>query len=644
MEYLGDFTEDFTALNVKFLTVDLGSNSTRVPTTLAGTPVISVYKDNSLVQITTGITLTVDFDGIVGMHNVLIDLSADVAYTPGSDYQIVLTAGTVDGDSIVGRIVGTFSIENRSLERVVGLVSNLPTGAAASSVSPESAVITTGTEVNTYVSAQSLDGGYHEVSDVGGVIDFYYQFDVGNSQIGTSIAMNGRLEGKDDVITVQAYNWDTSSWSGIGSMTGSTVGSPDGVVVFTVTKEMTGTAFNANKVRIRGLGTGLTGATFFIDRAVMRYVSQIVQSVGYANGRIWIDTAHGEAGTELYVNGVADNAVDTLGDAITIAGSLNIHDFHMTSDSTFEPTGDFQDSNVYGIGYTTVLGGHDYAGTHIFHASPLSGKATTTGGADHFDVVDSGVVDVEIDDAHFVNSAFSGTITLDQVTSGPISFVDCRSNIAGAATPILDCGIAAVTHDIAISNWQNGIEVRNLNNGGINLFSISGTGKLIIASTCSGIMNVRGAFEVIDNSGGNVTFVYDDIHQHIADILIDTNELQLDDIPTTLAAIVGYLDTEVATIIANLAVVDAKVVAVDGKIVTVDTVVDGIQTDLSNTTDGLGALKALIDILDTAADAIKVKTDQLTFTKVLELDTNTQSINNATIVGNGKTVPWEGTA
>ncbi len=42
-----------------------------------------------------------------------------------------------------------------------------------------------------------------------------------------------------------------------------------------------------------------------------------------------------------------------------------------------------------------------------------------------------------------------------------------------------------------------------------------------------------------------------------------------------------------------------------------DTVVDGIQTDLSNATDGLGALKALIDAVDTVADAIKAKTDNL---------------------------------
>jgi len=37
------------------------------------------------------------------------------------------------------------------------------------------------------------------------------------------------------------------------------------------------------------------------------------------------------------------------------------------------------------------------------------------------------------------------------------------------------------------------------------------------------------------------------------------------------------------------------VATVDGKIDTLDTVADGIQTDLSNETDGLGALKTLID-------------------------------------------------
>ncbi len=68
-------------------------------------------------------------------------------------------------------------------------------------------------------------------------------------------------------------------------------------------------------------------------------------------------------------------------------------------------------------------------------------------------------------------------------------------------------------------------------------------------------------------------------------ILVDTGTT----LPATLATIAAYLDTEIQTIIDNLA--------------TVDTVVDGIQTDLSNGSDGLGALKILIDAVKTVVDA-----------------------------------------
>jgi len=76
----------------------------------------------------------------------------------------------------------------------------------------------------------------------------------------------------------------------------------------------------------------------------------------------------------------------------------------------------------------------------------------------------------------------------------------------------------------------------------------------------------------------------------LAAILADTNELQSDDIPTLLSTIASYIDTEIGTLITDLAAVN--------------TTTDGIQTDLSNPTDGLGALKALIDAVKTVTDAI----------------------------------------
>jgi len=46
--------------------------------------------------------------------------------------------------------------------------------------------------------------------------------------------------------------------------------------------------------------------------------------------------------------------------------------------------------------------------------------------------------------------------------------------------------------------------------------------------------------------------------------------------------------------------------------------------------------------IDTVVDAIKVKTDSLTFTKANEVDANAQSINVATVVGDGNATPWDG--
>jgi len=110
MAYIGDFADDYATLNTKFTTVA----GTGASTVLAGSPILSVYKANGTTQSTAGITLSVDFDSVVGLNNVLIDLSADAFYATGNDYHIVITTGTVDGVSVVGYVVGEFSIENRS--------------------------------------------------------------------------------------------------------------------------------------------------------------------------------------------------------------------------------------------------------------------------------------------------------------------------------------------------------------------------------------------------------------------------------------------------------------------------------------------------------------------------------------------------
>jgi hypothetical protein len=94
-------------IDFKFTTAE---PDTGAPATLAGTPVISAYVGNSTTQITAGITLTVDFDGVTGLHNVRVVATSGNGYTDGSDVALIITTGTVDAVSAVGYKVAEFTI------------------------------------------------------------------------------------------------------------------------------------------------------------------------------------------------------------------------------------------------------------------------------------------------------------------------------------------------------------------------------------------------------------------------------------------------------------------------------------------------------------------------------------------------------
>lgn len=109
MSYRGDIRLGDT-IDIKFTTRQISG----APFTLAGTPVVSAYVGNSTTQITAGITLTVDFDGVTGLNNVRVVASSGNGYATASNYDLVITTGTVNSVSVVGEVIGSFSIENRS--------------------------------------------------------------------------------------------------------------------------------------------------------------------------------------------------------------------------------------------------------------------------------------------------------------------------------------------------------------------------------------------------------------------------------------------------------------------------------------------------------------------------------------------------
>lgn len=102
---------DYTLGDTLYFNFTTRAFATGIPTVLAGTPVISIYEDNSVTQITAGITLIVSLDSVVGLNNVAVVATGGNGFETGKFYSMVITTGTVGGVSVVGEVVGSFSLE-----------------------------------------------------------------------------------------------------------------------------------------------------------------------------------------------------------------------------------------------------------------------------------------------------------------------------------------------------------------------------------------------------------------------------------------------------------------------------------------------------------------------------------------------------
>jgi len=120
---LGDLSED-AVVSFMWTTV----NASGAPASLdADTGTISIYSPSqgaSTTQWGSGVTLTTPFDSTEGLHKVTIDTSnvtdGVASFTIGEDFSVVVTVGSVAGQSIVGYVLREFSIENRSLGQPTG--------------------------------------------------------------------------------------------------------------------------------------------------------------------------------------------------------------------------------------------------------------------------------------------------------------------------------------------------------------------------------------------------------------------------------------------------------------------------------------------------------------------------------------------
>jgi len=519
--------------------------ATGIPTTLAGTPVISAYEDASLTQITAGITLGVDHDSVTGLNLITIVATAANGYEAGKDYQLVITTGTVGGVSVVGEVVGEFSIENTSSSLNVAALAALEdqydgtglTGdtypatqsqldsianvGSAVNRPASSYTLTTGTQsANTYTSTESLDGTRHEHTDSAGVLDVKYHFIIG-SGTPSSVQITGYVTGANDDVDVFGYDWVTAGYKQIGNINGSSSTS-NSVYSFDLFVDMVGSGANEGKVDIMlGKTTGLTSATIAIDQIFVAF-SQGVE--GYDNGAVWFNSNASNTGAVVNIDGTARNPVSTSAALLALLASTGLHKIEITPGSTLTLGGAYEGYSVNGNGSVLALGTQNIGGSVFRAFSSVTGTGTTTGNSVFFEDCIFGTASLP---PYVAQQCGYGT-TVTQVGAGDYTHIDCYSTVAGAGSPTFTrSGAGTATGEYR--RQSGGVTQSGITSS--DTYTIGGELGTVTLNGASGSVDIRGTYKaIVDNRTGSPTLDTDGAIQgsDVSDTLADTNELQTD--------------------------------------------------------------------------------------------------------------------
>ena len=508
-------------------------------------------------------------------------LAASINLTGGAvDTVTTLTGQTPQtGDSFAIVSDGVFG--NSALNDSIGNISGSGTGTGA--VNASGATITTGVQTLTFTATQAEDGIVHEVADSGGNTDFEYTVTLAANQSVTNVTWRGYIQSNGDSVQIQFFDYNTSAF-----VTEATINGTNGTTLIDLTfnaiSAYTGTGANLGEVRLRFLST--TSTNIATDR--LRFVfSSNFQSVGYADGAIWVDTNNGTAGTAPFINGVGDLAVLTFADMLSLSSSVGLERFKVINASSLTLTGDSTSYAFIGETWFLALGGQKITSMSVTGAN-ISGTGTDGGGARPI-FQDCVLSTTTLPPCIVTDSGLSATVTAGAI--GDYSFKSCVSAVTGLGTPVFDFGALLGNINLNMRHYSGGIEIQNMGQVGTDKASIEGDGQLVINANCvGGEIVLRGDWTLTGDAafisaGGTITF--DDDTMNIKEIkeAVITNAAGVD-ISADVAAVKATVDaipttamrgTDNAATATNLAAVkvDTAAILVDTD-VTIPAAISGI--------------------------------------------------------------------
>ena len=579
--------------------------ATGVPTALAGTPVVSAYEDNSATQITAGITLGVDHDSVVGLNLLTIVATGGNGYETGKDYSMVITTGTVGGVSVVGEVVGEFSLDLSAALKAVDALNDV----AATDIVSSGAITTSGGAVSTVTTCTTTTTNTDmrgtdsallaaNINLTGGAVDTVTTL---TNKTGFSLASTGldaiasTATGMveiakaiwDRVLTGATHNINNSAGrrlrqvSAIIFSEGAAQSGGNNSIQLESSAVTTNDQFRRAKVIIiGGTGTGqeaiitssvastdtltITPAWLTNPDATSEYeiipaqTHSTVRNGGYDNARVYLDSVNGTSGVEIGVNATSSNPSSVLADAKTIADIEVTKVLQFVSGSNFTMAQSFDGYELVnmGTGAIIVLDGQSISGT-LFNRMRIQGNDDGSNTQRTF-----------YDNCRFDGNTLGDFFSTDCAFSGDIVFAQASNTYTvdiprpvSTSQPTFDFALLTSV-DLICTRVSCDIELKQL--AATSTAEIHGDGgNITINANCTGgTLTIYGNFTLTDNAGGAVTVV-DDGRIDTGQITVSAptavqNRAEMDSNSTQLAK----LGTPAADISADIAAVKVDTAAI----------------------------------------------------------------------------------
>ena len=457
--------------------------------------------------------------GIQGMAQANNDAGQElIAHGTGADL-LLTTSGTIEDGSgnpvpvdaiqISGDATAADNLE-LGYDGVTGLtgdtfpatqaqVGNLSTGSAGVStiaISTEATLPSVvGTPTNTFAVTSQLDGIYHSwVPSGGGELEFAYNFNIGPNASPTEIIWNGFARSNNDEVAVYARNWVGGSWDQIKTIE-ATAQATDQELDFVLTTAHVNTGANSGDVRIRFVSTGGSIITAFATNRILCGFTITNQSVGYANGQIWVDTNGSNTNTVSFVDGVADNPAGSWANGVTLSTQTDLTDFHVLNGSTITLTGTSDNFSIFGDNWTLALAGRSVNEAY-FQGAHVSGIGTSATEV-HYEGCD--VATMSVQNGHFDFCSFDGEVT--HTLAGDYNYHDCHSGVPGPLGPTF-----AKTAGQAITaqwrSWKGSMNLTGLEVGDTLTIGGDELGTIDLGSPAGApVVEIRGIYKELANTG-----------------------------------------------------------------------------------------------------------------------------------------------